>query len=249
MENDIKTLDLNKMKNHLSFSIISEMKCILLILVCGFASEILALRCITSDGLQVEEVRRVVKKCMRKVTSSDDVRGYDEYENFESADYEMKDVHNGGRNRDNNNDRMNVNNNYNPRFNQYDERSTQTGGNYYEMNRPRNNRHDPWAQQQQQPQYNPYQMHGSGHNNYFGSNQERGDFYNGRAHQNKNINNDNATDKHERDRACILQCFFQELKMVMSCVFSFTILVSISIHFMGNLFFVFMPLWLLMNGK
>jgi hypothetical protein len=220
------------MKNHFSFSIIREMKCILisfclsLILICGFfASEILALRCITSDGLQVEEVRRVIKKCMKKVTSSDDgddVRGYDEYENFESVDYEMKDVNNGrggnGGSRDNNNDRMNANNNYNPRFNQYDERSTQTGGNYYEMNRPRNNRHDPWVQQQQQ--FNPYQrpspyMHGSGNNNYFGSNQQRGDFYNNRAHQNKNTNNDNSTDKHERDRACILQCFFQELKMVM----------------------------------
>lgn len=223
------------MKNHLSFSIIREMKYILislaLILICGFfASEILALRCITTDGLQVEEVRRVIKKCMKKITSSDDgedVRGYEEYENFESEDFEMKDVNNGrgGGNggSSNNNDRMNANNNYNPRFNQYDERSTQTGGNYYEMNRPRNNRHDPWVQQQ----FNPYQqpspyMHDRGNNNYFGSNQQRGDSRNNNnnnnnnhTHQNKNINNDNSTDKHERDRACIFQCFFQELKMVM----------------------------------
>lgn len=210
------------------------MKCILisslLIILCGFAlEEIWALRCITTDGLQAEEVRRIVKKCMKKVTSSggsDDVKNYDEYENFENVDYEMKD--NNGGSRDTNNDRMSGNNNnYNPRFNQYDSRSSQTGGNYYEMNRPRNDGHDSWMQQQPQ-QFNPYQQPPSSYssNNRLAYNQ-RSDFY-GYQNNNKNSNNDNSTssssssssDKHERDRSCILQCFFQELKMVMnSCLF------------------------------
>lgn len=208
------------MKNHFSFSIIiREMKCILIslliLLVCGFASRISALRCITTDGLQVDEVRRVVKKCMKKVTVDDDeTKNYDEYENFEgSKDYEMKDRGSGGA-RDTNNDRMNRNNNYNPRFNQYDERSAQTGGNYYqETNRPRNDRHDPWMQRQQQ-QFNPYQQQSppSYNNNYFASNQ-RGDF-NSNGYQNKHANDNSTSDKHEKDRACILQCFFVELRMV-----------------------------------
>lgn len=215
------------MKNHFSFSIIREMKCILilLLLICGFASEILALRCITTDGLQVDEVRRVIKKCMKKITSAanddedDDLKNYDEYENYENVDYGMKDNGSVG-GRDTNNDRMkNRNNNYNPHFNQYDERSAQTGGNYHEINRPRNDRPDPWLQQQQHQPFNPYQqqspynsMYDGGNNNYFANNQ-RGHSY-GNNYQNKNTNDNSTNDKHERDRSCILQCFFQELKMV-----------------------------------
>lgn len=204
------------MKNHFSFSInIREMKCILIslliLLVSGFAS-ISALRCITTDGLQVDKVRRVMKKCMKKVTTSGKDDDDDEYENFESVDYEMKDRGGSVGGRDsNNNDRMNRNNNYNPRLNQYDERSAQTGGNYYqEMNRPRNDRLDPWMQQQQQ--FNPYQQQSppSYNNNYFAGNQ-RGDF---NGYQNKNANDNSTSSQHEKDRACIFQCFFMELKMV-----------------------------------
>jgi hypothetical protein len=165
---------------------------------------------------------------MKKVTSSDgdEVKSYDEYENFEIGDYEMKDNNNnnGVGGKDNHNDRMNGNNNYNPRFNQYDERSTQTGGNYRRTHRPRNDRYDPWQQQQQQQQqpFNPYQTqltspYGDGNNNYL-SNNQRADINHNDSNYNPNKSpNDNSTsDKNERDRSCILQCFFQELKMVLN---------------------------------
>jgi hypothetical protein len=215
------------------------MKCNLifcLIFLCGFASvRILALRCITSDGLQSDQVRKIMKKCMKKVTSSDggdEVKNYDEYENFEIGDYEMKDNNNnnnGGGGKDNRNDRMNENNNYNPYFNQYDERSTQTGGNYRRTYRPRNDRYDPWQQQQQQQQqqpFNPYQTqltssssyaYVGGNNNYLSNNQRADSNRNDSNYsQNKNPNDNSTSDKSERDRSCILQCFFQELKMVLT---------------------------------
>jgi hypothetical protein len=196
------------------------MKCILhfnlLILICGFfASKILALRCVTSDGLQADEVRRTVQKCMRKVTDADNVKNYDEYENFD-AEYDArneKDSERGGTsnsgssnsNSRHNNRMNNYNNNYNPPQNNqyYDQHrlQMQTGGNYYDMNRRNDDRHDPMRRSN-----NPYQYASSGNYNF----NRPSDFYG----QNKKNRNDNSTDKHESDHSCVLQCFFQEMKMV-----------------------------------
>jgi hypothetical protein len=202
------------------------MKCILvclLILVCGFlAPEVSTLKCVTPDGLQVDEVRRVIKKCMKKIATSVELKNYDEYENFESEEPEEREDDSGNdARRRGNNDRMNNNydNNYNPRSRHdydYPQQQQQAGGNYREMNRRRNDRHDP-SSQSPSP-HNPYQLAYADD----GSNNSRRGSYYGRNKKSSSSsgsnNNDNSTvvdvDKHERDRSCILQCFFQELKMV-----------------------------------
>jgi hypothetical protein len=176
------------------------MKWILLIFICGFfASDILALRCVTSDGLQVDEVRRVVKKCMKKIANVDSLddmtKNYDEYENFD--DDNGNEDEGDERSSDGNSRKKNNNHNSNQFNNHYYD--YQLTGRNYEMSR--RNSH--------LPQYSQYSQ--------YSDNNHRGDFY-GNNNQNKNNNNDNSTshggDKSERDRSCILQCFFQELKMV-----------------------------------
>jgi hypothetical protein len=194
-----------------------EMKCILiclLILICGFlASNVSTLKCVTPDGLQVDEVRKVIKTCMKKVTDTDsaELKNYDEYENFDSGSDKDSERREGGR-RDSARHNGRMNNNYNNNYNHnYDYPQQHTGGNYREVDRRNDRPTDP-----SQHHYNPYQLTYADNNNF--SNQ-RGNFHHGSG-QNKN-NNDNFTaapaadvDKHERDRSCILQCFFQELKMV-----------------------------------
>lgn len=132
---------------------------------------------------------------MKKVTRSDsESKNYDEYENFEN-DYETTN-HREGSSRQNQNHRLNTY--FNPRINQrYD---AQTGGN---NNEPKaTNRRDS----------NPYQ---STYNDYVMIQQNR-NHNDGR----RNDSNDSNL-KHERDRACILQCFFQELRMVKTVFFQF----------------------------
>lgn len=203
------------------------MKCISLLILMIFSCVIFeteALRCASPDGLQVEDVRKVIKKCMKRVTvdyestdgqvdddddENDDEKNYGEYESESNDDYEIRNKDskmNERRGRDHknigdsrrNNDRMNnYSKNYNPTRLNHNYDYPQTGGNYYGMSQ-RNDRHD-------ESQYSPYQSTYSGNNNF----NQQGNFY---GSQNKN--NDNSTaDKQERDRSCILQCFFQEFKM------------------------------------
>jgi hypothetical protein len=199
------------------------MKCILiclLILCGGFASDILALRCATPDGLSVEDVRKgerkadgllhslffrcfvsfaVVRRCMRKVTHSDsDGQNYEEYENFE-GEYEPPNHRNPNKEPSVSRGQFDPSNTYggrsiNPRINQHYD--PQTGGNYYDP--MPNGRRDA----------NPYQFT-SNNNEHVNS---RNNFYGSRNHNDGRRNDSNL--QHERDRACILQCFFQELKMV-----------------------------------
>lgn len=136
---------------------------------------------------------------MKKVTQSDsDTKNYDEFENFDN-DYEMpsnhRDADKAGNSRRNNNERPSntYGNNFNPRINQHYD--AQTGGNY---NDPRtNDRRDA----------NPYQLTYNDNNNV----NNRNNFYGSQNH-NDGRRNDSTDLKH--DRACVLQCFFQELKMV-----------------------------------
>lgn len=142
---------------------------------------------------------------MKKVTQSDsDTKNYDEYENFEN-DYETQSNHRESSNgKQNNNDRSNTyGKNFNPRINQHYD--PQTGGNY---NDPRaNDRRDS----------NPYQFSNNDNNNF----NTRNNFY-GRRNHNDGHRNDSSDSNHqkEKDRACILQCFFEELKMVWSFFYS-----------------------------
>lgn len=132
----------------------------------------------------------VVKKCMKKVTQSDAGEGknYEEYENFES-DYETSN-HKERNSRRDYNDRPNTyGNNFNPRINQHYE-PQQTGGNFNA-----NDRRDPY-------------QHAD--NNNFNN---RNNFY-GNSNNHNDSHRSNSSSNHERDRACILQCFFEELKMV-----------------------------------
>lgn len=200
------------------------MKCnliCLLILCCGFASDILALRCASADGLSVEDVRKgrrelnenfvkycdfeiifpVVRKCMKKVTQSDsDAKSYDEYKNFDN-DYETSNRRDSNREdtsrSSSNYDHARPNtfsNSFNPRTNQHYD--PQAGGNYNDL----------------RPDSNPYQHTYNDNNNF----NNRNNNFHGSQNNNDGRRNDSTStnDKHEKERACILQCFFQELKIV-----------------------------------
>lgn len=150
-----------------------------------------------------EMIFPVVRKCMKKVTQSgSDAKNYDEYENFDN-DYETSNRRDSNREdtsrSSSNYDRANTfGNNFNPRINQHYD--PQTGGNYYD---PRaNDRRDS----------NPYQHTYNDNNNF----NNRNNNFHGSQNNNDGRRNDSSSsnDKHEKERACILQCFFQELKMV-----------------------------------
>jgi hypothetical protein len=154
---------------------------------------------------------------MRKVTLSDsDSKSYVEYENFED-DYETsnhRSINKEEKNRRGSIDRSNTyGHNFNPRINQHYE--PQTGGNY---NDPRaNDRRDS----------NPYQFTYNDNNNA----NNRNNFYSSRNNNDGRRNDSNDSNlRHERDRACILQCFFQELKMVKKNFFPF-LLFRLLFHF------------------
>lgn len=91
-------------------------------------------------------------------------------------------------------------NNFNSRVNlQYD---PQTGGNYNEQ-RPND-----------RPDASSYQSSSTYNNNNNSNN--RNNLYNSRNYSDdrRNDSGSDAGNKNERERACILQCFFQEFKMV-----------------------------------
>lgn len=129
---------------------------------------------------------------MKKVTALDsENKNYEEYENFEN-DYETSNQRDGSF-KPNQNHRSNTyGNNFNPRINQH--YAAQTGGNYYDPKATNRRDSNPY-----QSTYNDNVMIQHGSQNY----------NDGR----RNDSNDSKL-KHERDRACILQCFFQELRMV-----------------------------------
>jgi len=201
------------------------MKCILIciLIVCGgFASQISALRCISPDGLTLDEVRGVIKRCMKKVGDGDAAAAangrqseYEEYDNFEDSYERHKPMPGSDRTRNyGNNQNYNLRHDHQQQQQQqpYYHGSQQTGGNYRESN-GRNGwlqNHQQPQQQQQQQQHNPYQFTYNDNNNFNGQS-------NGRNSNSNNNNNGHRNDSTaERDRSCIVQCFFQELKMVLA---------------------------------
>jgi hypothetical protein len=156
---------------------------------------------------------------MKKVTRSDpDAKNYDEYENFdndyESSNHRELNREDTSRSPSNYDRRLSTyGSDYNPRINQHYD--PQTGGNYHD---PRaNNRRDS----------NPYQHTYNDNNNF---NNRNNNFHGTRNNNDGRRNNDSrsSNDKHEKDRACTLQCFFQELKMVRRVLFYCTSFVFIS---------------------
>lgn len=202
------------------------MKCILICLLIfwfsGFGSEILALRCSSPDGLSVEDVRKgrrvnsfsfhqslipiltVVRKCMRKSQYPESgSKNYDEYDNFESGSETSSYNERSNKRNNNNNDRLNTyGNNFNSRVNlQYDPK---TGGNYNEQ---RSNDRADISSYQSSSTYND-----NNNSNNRNSNRNYSD-------DRRNDSGSDAGFRNERERACILQCFFQELKMVKKNIF------------------------------
>ena len=196
------------------------MKCSLVIILfiyfADVVEEILALKCTSDEGLTTEEVRKVVRKCMRKNNDDGYQKYYDEYENFESDDDE-NDKQRGGfeisNSRRTNDRNRQHSNNYNARQN--NDQQQQGAGNYNDM---MNNRNDRNGNQ------NPYQSNNNNNrynDNYNSNNDQNGNngYNNNNNHSNNRNNNHNGSDKAEKDHSCILQCFFQELKMVFLVLF------------------------------
>lgn len=141
---------------------------------------------------------------MKKVTQSeDDIKNYDEYENFENNFESKSNNRDSNSNKDGNSRRNNNNNHLFTHSNNIDPLISQqydpeTGGNNYDR---ANDRRDA----------NSYQFTYNDNNNF----NNRYKFYGSQSHDDGHRNDSNdANVQHERDRTCVLQCFFQELKMV-----------------------------------
>ncbi|CRL03084.1 CLUMA_CG016340, isoform A [Clunio marinus] len=123
---------------------------------------------------------------MRKVSESDlETTNYDEYENSDDND-DNKKIYSGTSHFEATEHSNTFNNNTNPQINQH--YNSKTGGNDYN------------PQQNDQRDANPYQYTYNDNNKL-----------NIRNHNDGHRNDSN--NKQERDKACVLQCFFQELKM------------------------------------
>lgn len=135
----------------------------------------------------------VVRKCMNDISpeSELDPKNYQEYESDDDENRESKFRGNGER-REGSSGTINA-----PNQRRFD---PQTGGNYQEPMMPRT-----YDRRDQSPYQRPYQDNYQPANHLYGS-QRLNDGH-------RNGSNDSNL-RHERDRGCILQCFFQELKMV-----------------------------------
>lgn len=217
-----------------------------------------ALRCRTEDGPSTEEIKKVVRTCMRR--SSDrhqsaagnghghafDRSDYDDDDDSD-ASYESDSTSADSRNsdrddRNNNNHQRNHDNNHRHGQDTYDDQNRQN----HQQQQQRTN-FDPYQQQQQQQQGDgnnyPYnnrygmvrsminrrsaQMHNtqmaqtqrqlnhssglSGHDS--GAHHMTG-MYNNRGGNSSDNGNGSTTSDQQQQSSCMVQCFFQELKMV-----------------------------------
>lgn len=142
---------------------------------------------------------------MGKVTQSEtDNNNYEEYENVED---EFESMPNRDQNRDKNSWNRNIDhsttygNNFNPRIENVPQMN-RNGGNYYDRVDDRRNSN---------PNQFPYPNHNNFDNrNNFHANQNQFGHNSSEGHR----NNSNDSNDMKKDRACILQCFFQEMQMV-----------------------------------
>ena len=159
-----------------------------LVILCWLCSYCHTLKCQTDDGITEEGVRRIVRVCMRKI-------GENTYDS--DSDYDKDDSE------------------------EYDDQDEKQEDNDRNYNRRRHYGSEDDYRQRNRNQYRGYRKSYSGgsyddyDNGYGGYGSSRG----GGGDNNRNGNNKNVslTDKQaERDKACIVHCFFQEMKMV-SC--------------------------------
>lgn len=149
----------------------TEMSSLLvLVVVLYLASSCFSLKCQTDDGITEEDVRRIVRVCMRKVGDS----------TYDNSDYS-----------DNSSE-------------EYDD---QEGGERSDRKYPRGGGGE---DQRSRDHYRNFRQ--TYRNGDYGGGDYDGYTRGGDRARNQNVS---LTDKQtEKDRACIVHCFFQEMKMV-----------------------------------
>lgn len=135
-----------------------------------------ALKCQTDDGVTEEDVRRIVRVCMRKI--GDNTYDGSDYDNDESGEYGDDDT---------------------------EDRQSRRRPKFEDDYRQRNRDHYRSAKSS---------FRNNGYYDEYDGNSRNGGGDRQRSH------NVSLTDKQsERDRACIIHCFFQEMKMVRTEIF------------------------------
>ncbi|XP_058830501.1 general odorant-binding protein 71 [Topomyia yanbarensis] len=196
-----------------------------------------ALKCRTEDGPTSDEVRKVIRTCMKRISteSENKTTNSDEYEDYDSSSSEMdsgeQDQKDGGK-RDDGKQKSGSNQKGNGNG-----RNGDDGGRNAGRNRDDNRNADRSPGQSGRSRDSDY-GYGMGRRNNdgmnqrgrykrqyydddpqgrYGNNYQQTDRYNrernGFMNSNGNNSSNNASGSLERDRACLMQCFFQEMKM------------------------------------
>ncbi|XP_055594184.1 general odorant-binding protein 71 [Uranotaenia lowii] len=220
--------------------------CLLVLVILLFLLEgALGLKCRTEDGPSSEEVRRVIKLCMKRIATESKNRSSDEYEDYDSS-YDDEDDKKGGANgkggvftlknmtsnggQGQNRGRSDGRRDDRRRTDRTRDRDRTRGRDYpdyrgrndYDYGMRRRGGYgngDPYGQpsRYKRQYYNDVPQYGYGGYNYQQNvryNQERNNFMNNTSSNTNSNSSNNATDAEtQRDRACLMQCFFQEMKM------------------------------------
>ncbi|KFB49689.1 hypothetical protein ZHAS_00018070 [Anopheles sinensis] len=206
-----------------------------LVLLAGTLRPVEGLRCRTNEGPSTEDVKRIVQTCLNKITNGGENRSSDEYPNYDSSysDDSSEEQHrkgeggkmSGSRRQTNPGDRRmgrpeegtdrrqmdgRGQRNGRPRMNQSQDRGQRDRYGDDNMMMMRD-----FERQQHQRSKRQYYSGGQGPPMSGGSG---GDFSNNFGHntpaQQSNTGNGSRSGNSslERDRACLMQCFFEELK-------------------------------------
>ncbi|KAL1396309.1 hypothetical protein pipiens_010613 [Culex pipiens pipiens] len=174
-----------------------------LVALIAFLQGTAALKCRTEDGPSSDEVRKVIRICMKQITTEAENKSSDEYEDYDSSysdtESDEQDGKNGGKQSEGShrNDARGKNsdgdrNGGSRSSGRNDDRRMGEGRN----RKKSNDRDQDWD----------YYGHGPGRRSGDGRNQQSGRYK-------RQYYNDGSQ---ERDRACLMQCFFQEMKMTNS---------------------------------
>ncbi|XP_001655335.2 general odorant-binding protein 71 [Aedes aegypti] len=198
-----------------------------------------ALKCRTEDGPSSDEIRKVIRVCMKRITSESENKSNNEYENYDSSysdsnsDEDRESSTEGNTRRQTNGGNQSTNtrgrngedmSRGRDSSRSSDDRSRGDNRNRQDNGRRRDRERDydygPMGRRMddgrnQQGRYKR-QYYNDGAQGGYGYNYQQNDRYNRDRnqfmHPNGNISS-NGTNNTERDRACMMQCFFQEMKM------------------------------------
>ncbi|XP_063695630.1 general odorant-binding protein 71 [Culicoides brevitarsis] len=200
----------------------------------------LGLRCRTDEGISRDDSRRVTRTCMRRITMEDS-ENYDEYENYDSNESGNADYGQNSHSRNNNRGR-NSNNRGNSHHNNrrnHHERGHNQGydyGNNRNGNQNWNGDYNGGRRYKRQlltypsgmafSQYNPFggnsgpgydfnrNQYPSQNSNFdFFQGSESGNNYNNRNNNNNYNNRGSYNGNDNANKSCLMQCFFEEMKM------------------------------------